>query len=145
MSVPTKATPVLELRFYETTVFTSKPSKAELKKLREYFGMPKQDPNRVLREMIKALSEDNRRLEHQVRAVEYSLQREELYRWAVDAALLAVRVLAKAVSSKTADGRRARAEARRLLEERGVRPPGTLGASRTRRKRRRRHPVDQVR
>jgi hypothetical protein len=142
---PTQTTPVLDLRVYETAVFTHRPSKAEFKKLLEYFGMPRQeDPNRALREMVKVLSDDNRRLEHQMRAVEYSLQREELYKWAVDGALLAVRVLAKVVSSKTADGRRARAEARQLLEERGIRPPGTLGASRKRRKRRRQHPIDRT-
>jgi uncharacterized Rmd1/YagE family protein len=103
----------------------------------------RKDPNRILREMVEILRKENQQLEHQVRVSERAAQRIEMFEAAIDNAMLAVRILAKAVSPKTAVGKKARADARQLLEERGLRPPGTLGSSRTKRRRRKR-PLDRA-
>jgi uncharacterized Rmd1/YagE family protein len=108
-----------------------------------YVATPRKDPNRILKEMVEILRKENQQLEHQVRVSERAAQRIELFEAAIDNAMLAVRILAKAVSSKTATGKKARAEARQLLEERGLRPPGTLGSSRVKRRRRKR-PLDRA-
>lgn len=50
----------------------------------------------------------------------------------VDALLEAVSILADSISSARREGRKVRAEARRLLESRGILPPSTLGSSRNR-------------
>lgn len=106
-------------------------------------AMARQDQNRVLREMVELLRHENQTLESQVRAAERRSLEADLYCRAAESALLAVRVLAKGVSSKTTEGKRLRATARQLLEEAGLHPPGTLGSSRNTRKRRRKHPVDK--
>ncbi len=50
----------------------------------------------------------------------------------------AVRILADVIPPDTARGRKARQEARVLLEEKKITPPSTLGSSRVRKRRRRR-------
>lgn len=51
-----------------------------------------------------------------------------------DALLEALCELARAVSNTRRDGREARERARKVLEDRGIKPPSTLGSSRNRRK-----------
>lgn len=83
------------------------------------------------------------RLETRLRSVEKGLAEKEnehlrLERRAtsaegqVEAMFDAVRILAKAVPSETALGRRVRQEARVRLEAQKITPPGTLGSSRNR-------------
>lgn len=50
----------------------------------------------------------------------------------------AVRILADAINNDTASGRAARTRARKILEDSQITPPGTLGFSRARKKRRKR-------
>lgn len=103
--------------------------------------MTKPEHNRALRELLKVLRDENTSLEHQVRAAESfggrASVRADASEMALTYAMLAVRILAKAVSSTTVEGRKARAAAREVLEQRGIRPPGTLGSSRTKKRRRR--------
>ncbi len=72
---------------------------------------------------------ENANLKHKMRVVHAEEDREALYD--------AVRVLASAVSNDTAIGRRARQEARKILETRRIQPPSALGASRVKKSKKR--------
>jgi len=102
---------------------------------------PRANPNRILREMVEILRKENIELETKVRSMERHMVKHSIRSHAAEDALLAtaeaVRVLAKQVSSETTLGKKARAEARSILEKAGVKPPGTLGSSRERKRRRR--------
>lgn len=104
--------------------------------MRTLMKMVRPNPNRAFREMLEILKRENGQLEHQVRTAESAARGKELAENALEGAMLAVRILAKGVTSKTAAGKRLRAEARKALEECGLRPPGTLGNSREKKRRR---------
>ena len=83
------------------------------------------------------------RLESKVRSTEQNLAAKEnehsrLERRAnsaeaeAEALFNAVRVLASAIPSTTAQGRKVRQEARVILEKKGITPPSSLGSSRNR-------------
>lgn len=80
--------------------------------------------NRSLLAQVAKL--ENNRLKHEQRTIVAEDVREALFGGA--------RILAEQVSNKTAKGRRARDRARKLLERRGITPPGSLGSSRARKK-----------
>lgn len=90
----------------------------------------------VLRERVAAL-------EKEVRSLHTSLAFHENAHMALErrakaaeeqaeAFMNACRILASATSNTTFSGRQAREEARRILEAEGIRPPSTLGSSRSR-------------
>lgn len=120
---------------------TSKLSKMMKAEPRALGSKPRMNPNRILREMVEILRKENIELETKVRAMEKHHLLHGIRSEAAEARMLvmseAVRVLARAVSADTAIGKKVRAEARAILEQAGLKPPGTLGSSRERKRRRR--------
>lgn len=94
-----------------------------------------------LREENQELESKNRSLQSQVRRLENEAlgfsQRVQSAESVRGALYDAVRVLAGALTNRTAQGRRAREVARAFLESSGITPPGTLGSSRKRKRRKR--------
>lgn len=102
-------------------------------------------PDRVVREMLQVLKEENSSLKAEVYSYERKIRRgdsitrfNQIYQSQLDEALIATRILAAAVNPNTQEGKAARAEARKVLEAAGIRPPGTLGSSRQRKARKKR-------
>lgn len=87
--------------------------------------------NRELKSQLRASQEQRHRAERDAaRAVLELNTVEETF----TAFFIAVAKLAMEVSNKSREGREAREIARKALEEAGIRPPSTLGASRQRKK-----------
>jgi hypothetical protein len=101
------------------------------------------EPKKVIKDVMAILREKNLEMSKQLRILEAKLASSEneqakLLRTSVaatadaEALLGAVRVLSDMVESKTSPGRKARQDARQLIEQRGMQPPYTLGSSRVR-------------
>lgn len=92
----------------------------------------------ALRKENRELEVKNRSLQSQVSNLENNRlrDRQRAHRGEEVMTILydAVRILADEVPNTTAKGRKARERARQVLEQSGVTPPGTLGSSRTRSK-----------
>ena len=90
----------------------------------------------IYREEIDCLTQSNAILQRKVLA--YDKKEAEWSRTVRSATedagtlLEAVSILAASISSTNREGREVRAEARKLLESRGIPPPSTLGSSRER-------------
>ena len=90
----------------------------------------------ILRKKNRELDQENKSLKERLRAYEALTAREGLeaqtVRRSFDALIGAVSVLAEQVPNKSRAGREARELARRRLEEKGIKPPSSLGSSRKR-------------
>lgn len=104
-------------------------------------GSTKGHAGRTLRELCQVLADENQKLERQVRALEKNELKHTTRADAAEEKMVTLgevlRVLAAGVGADTAVGKKVRAEARSILERAGIKPPGTLGSSRTTKRRRR--------
>jgi hypothetical protein len=96
----------------------------------------------VLRQKLKLNQQLLEQAQRRVRNHEFDMSAVEFARSAVfrgfEAVFHAVSILADRVKPKTVEDRAARMQARKLLEEAGIKPPSTLGSSRSRKPKKRR-------
>jgi ribosomal protein L19E len=117
---------------------TSESSKQGSKSSRRKSKDLKTQTIEMLRRKLRASEEERISVKARLRECENALGKfsrtakaaeDELEAW-----MDAVRVLAEQVSNTTGAGRRARVEARQILEAKKIRPPHSLGTSRNRKK-----------